>query len=116
MASPSQMTAAVETPVPDEPNPSVSPQLPWASIPKFVPGTTNVQEYVQKMKFLAAMWPAEHLSLLAPRAALPCRRDSLSQSSQVGSRQVEGQRQVCSSLAGGCYRWVLGSYRVRKKV
>ena len=70
MASPSQMTAAVETPVPDEPNPSVSPQLPWASIPKFVPGTTNVQEYVQKMKFLAAMWPAEHLSLLAPRAAL----------------------------------------------
>ena len=70
MASPSQMTAAVETPVPDEPNPSVTPQLPWASIPKFVPGTTNVQEYVQKMKFLAAMWPAEHLSLLAPRAAL----------------------------------------------
>jgi hypothetical protein len=70
MALPSQMTAAVETPVPDEPNPSVSPQLPWASIPKFVPGTTNVQEYVQKMKFLASMWPAEHLSLLAPRAAL----------------------------------------------
>ena len=70
MALPSQMTAAVETPVPDEPNPSVSPQLPWASIPKFVPGTTHVQEYVQKMKFLASMWPAEHLSLLAPRAAL----------------------------------------------
>lgn len=47
-----------------------TPQLPWNLIPKFVPGTTNVQEYVQKLRFLAAMWPAEHLSQLAPRAAL----------------------------------------------
>ena len=27
----------------------VNPQLPWASIPKFTPGTTNVQEYTQKL-------------------------------------------------------------------
>ena len=45
-------------------------QLPWAAIPRFQPGTTNVQEYVKKMEFLAAMWPVEHLELLAPRAAL----------------------------------------------
>ena len=37
---------------------------------KFIPGTTNVQEYAQKLRFLAAMWPEEHLELLAPRAAL----------------------------------------------
>ena len=49
---------------------SLAPQLPWASIPKFTPGVTNVQEYTQKMKFLAAMWPSESLPLLAPRAAL----------------------------------------------
>jgi hypothetical protein len=49
---------------------NATPQPPWQSIPKFVPGTTNVQEYVQKLKFLAAMWPAEHLPQLAPRAAL----------------------------------------------
>ena len=48
----------------------VNPQLPWASIPKFTPGTTNVQEYTQKLKFLASMWPTESLDLLAPRAAL----------------------------------------------
>ena len=46
------------------------PQLPWQSIPKFVPGTTNVQEYVQKLRFLAAMWPTDQLHQLAPRAAL----------------------------------------------
>ena len=61
---------AIETPVPgDEPSPVVQ-QLPWNSIPKFTPGVTNVQEYVQKLKFLAAMWPTDHLSQLAPRAAL----------------------------------------------
>ena len=64
------MSAAVETPVPDEPNPTLAPQLPWNSIPKFVPGTTNVQEYTQKLKFLAAMWPDGYLNQLAPRAAL----------------------------------------------
>jgi len=61
---------AIETPVlGDEPSPIVQ-QLPWNSIPKFTPGVTNVQEYVQKLKFLAAMWPTDHLSQLAPRAAL----------------------------------------------
>lgn len=49
---------------------NATPQPPWQSIPKFTPGSTNVQEYVQKLKFLAAMWPAEHLPQLAPRAAL----------------------------------------------
>lgn len=45
-------------------------QLPWQSIPGFIPGTTNVQEYAQKRRFLAEMWPKESLHLLAPRAAL----------------------------------------------
>ena len=68
---PPSTQAAIETPVPtDEPTLGSSPQLPWSSIPKFVPGSTNVQEYVQKLKFLSAMWPEEYLSLLAPRAAL----------------------------------------------
>ena len=71
MAMPPATQAAIETPVPtDEPTLGSSPQLPWSSIPKFVPGSTNVQEYVQKLKFLSAMWPEEYLSLLAPRAAL----------------------------------------------
>ena len=54
----------------EESNPTGGPQPPWNSIPKFVPGSTNVQEYVQKLKFLASLWPKEHLEQLAPRAAL----------------------------------------------
>lgn len=54
----------------EEANPTGGPQPPWNSIPKFIPGSTNVQEYVQKLKFLASLWPKEHLEQLAPRAAL----------------------------------------------
>eukprot|EP00435_Cladocopium_sp_Y103_P049087 s1339_g14.t1 len=65
-------TSADETlpPVPDDLPPPGTTQLPWNQIPKFIPGVTNVQEYVQKLKFLGAMWPVEFLDQLAPRAAL----------------------------------------------
>ena len=63
---------ASSIPVPEEASSSVSSStsLPWSSLPKFLPGTTNVQEYTQKMKFIASIWPKEHLEVLAPRAAL----------------------------------------------
>ena len=65
------MATAAGTPVPEDPPAvGITAQLPWSQIPKFVPGTTNVQEYAQKLKFLAALWPADQLELLAPRAAL----------------------------------------------
>ena len=58
-------------PVPDDETPApVNPQLPWSQIPKFIPGVTNVQEYSQKLKFLAVLWPVDFLDQLAPRAAL----------------------------------------------
>ena len=46
--------------------------LPWQLIPAFKPGITDLTEYSRKMQFLAQMWPQEHLSQLAPRAALLC--------------------------------------------
>ena len=52
----------------------VAPEDPMVvnrnQIPRFIPGTTNVQEYTAKMRFLASMWPSTHLDQLAPRAAL----------------------------------------------
>ena len=46
--------------------------LPWHLIPVFKPGLTDLTEYSRKLQFLAQMWPQEHLSQLAPRAALLC--------------------------------------------
>ena len=39
-------------------------------IPKFDPNVTDLRIYEQKMRFLHAMWPADHIEHLAPRAAL----------------------------------------------
>ncbi len=65
------MAEGVDVPVPSEdPMASNMPQLPWNQIPRFIPGTTNVQEYTAKLRFLASMWPSSHLDQLAPRAAL----------------------------------------------
>ena len=64
--------SGVGVPVPDDltAGQTSTSQLPWAAIPKFIPGSTNVQEYTQKLRFLSGLWPTEHLELLAPRAAL----------------------------------------------
>ena len=63
-------SGGLHVPVPDDAHPVPASQLPWQSIPRFTPGVTNVQEYTRKLKFLASIWPPEHLELLAPRAAL----------------------------------------------
>ena len=47
-------------------------QLPWQTIPRFVPGSTDMTEYTKKVEFLQRVWPPEHLALLAPRMALLC--------------------------------------------
>ena len=45
-------------------------QLPWYQIPSFDPQTTDIQVYARKLQFLKSIWPSEHISQLAPRAAL----------------------------------------------
>ena len=47
------MQGAASVPVPaDDVSGSGIPtsSLPWSAIPKFIPGTTNVQEYAQKLR------------------------------------------------------------------
>ena len=92
-------------PVPDDPvdGPATSTisttQLPWTAIPRFVPGTTNVQEYV------AAMWPAEHLDLLAPRAALLVEGSAFSTISKIDAsklkvKSLDGIKTLVKAIGG----------------
>lgn len=64
-------------------------QLPWNAIPRFIPGTTDVTEYSKKLQFLAAMWPKESLSLLAPRAALLCEGTSFKKVSKLPADKLK---------------------------
>ncbi|OLQ11318.1 hypothetical protein AK812_SmicGene4852 [Symbiodinium microadriaticum] len=80
-------------------------QLPWTAIPKFNPGVTDVTEYSSKLQFLAAMWPPEHLPLLAPRAALLCEGTAFKKVSKIPaeklkSTDVSGIKLLVSTLGG----------------
>ena len=65
--------------------------LPWMAIPRFVPGTTDVAECVRKLEFLAAMWPKEHLALVAPRAALLCEGTAFKKVALLGPDKLKTQ-------------------------
>ena len=64
--------AAGTTPADGSGSTSGTSFLPWHLIPPFKPGETDVNEYTRRLEFLAGIWPAEHLPLLAPRACLLC--------------------------------------------
>ena len=80
-------------------------QLPWTAIPRFSPGVTDVTEYSGKLQFLAAMWPQEHLHLLAPRAALLCEGTAFKKVSKLSADKLKtadesGIKLLVSTLGG----------------
>ena len=80
-------------------------QLPWTAIPRFSPGVTDVTEYSSKLQFLAAMWPQEHLHLLAPRAALLCEGTAFKKVSKLSADKLKtadesGIKLLVSTLGG----------------
>lgn len=80
-------------------------QLPWHLIPSFKPGTTDLSEYSQKMAFLAQMWPSEHMSQLAPRAALLCEGSAFQKivrldASRLKTSDTKGVELLVKTLGG----------------
>ena len=71
--------------------PSTLTSLPWGQIPKFDPNVTDLRIYEQKMRFLHAIWPADHIEHLAPRAALLIEGISIPEGGPAGSSQVTDQ-------------------------
>ena len=78
--------------------------LPFAAIPEFLPGTTEVQEYTVKIKFVAKLWPQEQLHLLVQRAALNV-KGSAFQKLMLNPTLLEGDpmkalENLCTALGG----------------
>ncbi|OLP87069.1 hypothetical protein AK812_SmicGene31760 [Symbiodinium microadriaticum] len=96
-------TEGTTSSAPSEP----SYQLPWNAIPRFIPGTTDVTEYSKKLQFLAAMWPKESISLLAPRAALLCEGTSFKKVSKLPADKLksndESGVQILVATLGGSW-------------
>ena len=77
--------------------------LPWQQVPKSTPGVTSVDEYSQRLRFLKELWPAEHLSLLAPRAALLVEGAAFQKVSRIKPEQLrgpDGVKYLVESLGG----------------
>ena len=79
--------------------------LPWTQIPPFRPGETDIHKYSRKLEFLAGLWPAEHLSLLAPRAAMLCEGSAFQrvmrvEASKLKANSVEGVKALVTALGG----------------
>ena len=74
-------------------------------IPAFRPGETDINEYAKKLEFLAGLWPQEHLSLLAPRAAMMCEGSAFKKimrldTSKLKVNSSEGVKLLVTSLGG----------------
>ena len=89
--------------------------LPWHLIPPFKPGERDVNEYTRRIEFLAGIWPAEHLPLLAPRACLLCEGTAFSKvvrldPTKLKTSNTDGIKLVVSTLGG-----VWGQSKLEKK-
>ncbi|CAE7315683.1 RE1 [Symbiodinium sp. CCMP2592] len=77
--------------------------LPWQQIPKFVPGTTNLDDYTQRLKFLKELWPADSIQHLGPRAALQVEGSAFQKISRIAPdklRSQEGVQLIVEALGG----------------
>eukprot|EP00435_Cladocopium_sp_Y103_P001047 s2611_g1.t1 len=79
--------------------------LPWTQIPVFRPGETDIHEYSRKLEFIAGLWPSEHLSLLAPRAAMMCEGSAFQrvmrvEPSKLKTNSTEGVKALVTALGG----------------
>lgn len=82
-----------------EPSPSVpAGNLPWQAIPEFVPGSTDVEDYVARLKFLAKMWPAQHFPMLVTTAATKVRGTAFEKIMLAGDKLSLGNQEALESL------------------
>ena len=79
--------------------------LPWHLIPEFKPGETDINDYSRRLSFLSGIWPKEHLSLLAPRAALNCHSSAFQKvvrldPTKLKTNSADGVKLVVETLGG----------------
>ena len=79
--------------------------LPWHLIPQFVPGETDLADYTRRLEFLAGIWPPEHLSQLAPRAALQCQGSAFQKivrlkPEQLKTNSIDGVKLIVATIGG----------------
>ena len=76
-------------------------QLPWAQIPHFVAGETNLEDFAKKLVFLSSIWPEEHIQHLGPRVVLQCDAIAFKKVSQIPTERLkskDGRKAILDAL------------------
>ena len=74
-------------------------------IPAFKAGETDINEYTKRLEFFADLWPVEHLSLLAPRAAMLCEGGAFKRLMRIDAKKLkvnslDGIKLLVTTLGG----------------
>ncbi|CAK9030033.1 unnamed protein product [Durusdinium trenchii] len=72
-------------------------QLPWAQIPHFVAGETNLEDFAKKLVFLSSTWPEEHIQHLGPRVVLQCDAIAFKKVSQIPTERLKS-KEGCKAI------------------
>ena len=78
-------------------------QLPWAQIPSFVAGETNLEDFAKKLSFLASIWPEEHIQHLGPRVVLQC--DSIAFKNKIPTTKLKSKEGCTAILEALGVQW-----------
>ena len=80
--------------------------LPFQSIPEFIPGQTDPEEYATKLRFVAMLWPQQHYSHLVSRAVLNLKGSAFDQAAlnpELVASQDEVALKNIVNLVGGSW-------------
>ena len=77
----------------------------WSLLPSFDPAQDNVREYVEKVKFLAAICPDRDKGMLAPRLAMLCKGTAWGQVKAISPEKLTDKDNGVNNLLAALSSW-----------
>ena len=77
----------------------------WSLLPSFDPAQDNVREYVEKVKFLAAICPDRDKGMLAPRLAMLCKGTAWGQVKAISPEKLTDKANGVKNLLAALSSW-----------
>ena len=77
----------------------------WSLLPSFDPAQDSVREYVEKVKFLAAICPDRDKGMLAPRLAMLCKGTAWGQVKAISPEKLTDKTNGVKNLLAALSSW-----------
>ena len=77
----------------------------WSLLPSFDPGTDNIREYIEKVKFIDGICPEKDRPMLAPRLAMLCRGTAWGQVKSISAEKLTDKKDGVKTLLQALAVW-----------